>query len=209
MKLGATKPNHPDSLDAEVALLFHLDDLWRRASDLERSAAMRMTTRALVGFSSALVFIFSVSLACAQAQSRAAVPPERSGQAWLTNYYGKTLSSLGQITTLRIERGVLPFGSNTNWTHRTLWEIIEQSQIQDTTSMGVAVGLAPVFSIEYASGLRVRADHYTAAITLPDGRVGSVILAPPPNPQGGVNGRQPLRSETNRVPAAPASRRSP
>lgn len=34
MKLGATKPNHSDSLDAAVALLLHLDDLWRRASDL-------------------------------------------------------------------------------------------------------------------------------------------------------------------------------
>ena len=31
----------------------------------------------------------------------------------------------------------------------------------------------------------------------------------PPNPQGGANGRQPFGSETNRTPAAAASRRSP
>jgi hypothetical protein len=30
-----------------------------------------------------------------------------------------------------------------------------------------------------------------------------------PNPQGGANGRQPLSSDTNRAPAAAASRRSP
>ena len=32
---------------------------------------------------------------------------------------------------------------------------------------------------------------------------------PQPNPQGGANGRQAVSSETNRTPAAPASRRSP
>jgi hypothetical protein len=34
-------------------------------------------------------------------------------------------------------------------------------------------------------------------------------LDPAPNQQGGANGRQPFSSETNRAPAAAASRRSP
>ena len=36
-----------------------------------------------------------------------------------------------------------------------------------------------------------------------------VVSKGDPNPQGGANGRQPVGSETNRTPAAAASRRSP
>ena len=61
--------------------------------------------------------------------------------------------------------------------HSAVW-IIEHSKIQDYYSMSVAVDLPPVFSIEYADGLRVRASHYDATITLSDGRNGAVVLAP-------------------------------
>jgi len=38
---------------------------------------------------------------------------------------------------------------------------------------------------------------------------GFQLAAPGPNPQGGANGGQPIRSETNRTSSAAASRRSP
>ena len=41
------------------------------------------------------------------------------------------------------------------------------------------------------------------------GKLRSITNAPAANPQGGANGRQPFRSETNRTSAAAASRRSP
>lgn len=128
-------------------------------------------------FSSGLVLVLSLGLAYAQSPSHPKTYSELSGQSWLTNYYGKTLSSLGEIITIRIERGPSASTSNTNRTYRALWEIIEHSKIQDYASMGVAVRIPPVFSIEYADGLHVRASRYAATITLPDGREGPVVLA--------------------------------
>ena len=49
------------------------------------------------------------------------------GQGWMTNYYGKILSSLGEIVTIRIER---KSRSTPDWEHRYLWQIIEESKMQ-------------------------------------------------------------------------------
>ena len=116
-------------------------------------------------------------LICSQAQAQ--TPREtyaaKTGQSWLTNYYGKPLSSLGEITTIKIERSQLASPAVTNQMHIAVG-IIEHSKIQDYYSMSVA-GVAPDFTIEYADGLRVRASHYAATITLPDSRKGLVVLA--------------------------------
>src|SRR5436309_155657 len=50
-------------------------------------------------------------------------------QSWMTNYYGKTLSSLGRIDTIRITDHLTQ--STPNWTHRELGQIIEESKMQD------------------------------------------------------------------------------
>jgi hypothetical protein len=128
-------------------------------------------------FGSGLALVLLLGVTSAQSPPRAKTNAEMTGQSWLTNYYGKTLSSLGEIVTIKIERRVLASTSTTNRTHTALWKIIEHSKIQDYASMGVAIGLPPVFSLEYADGLRIRGSHYTAWITLPDGREGTVVLA--------------------------------
>lgn len=101
-------------------------------------------------------------------------------QSWLANYYGKTLSSLGEIVSIQIDRSrsVTPSTSVVKWIHPDLWEIIEHSEVQDYHSSSVAIGIPPFFTIKYSSGLCVRADRYIATITLPDGRAGSALLLP-------------------------------
>ena len=123
-------------------------------------------------FGLALVFLLSQ----AHAQSPRVTYAEKTGQSWLTNYYGKPLSSLGEITTIKIERSQSANPAVTNQMHIAMG-IIEHSKIQDYYSMGVA-GAGPDFTIEYVDGLHVRASHYNATITLPDGRKGDVVLAP-------------------------------
>jgi len=123
-------------------------------------------------FGLALAFLFSQ----AHAQSPRVTYAEKTGQSWLTNYYGKPLSSLGEITSIKIERSQSASPAVTNQMHIAV-EIIEHSKIQDYYSMGVAF-VAPDFTIEYAGGLHVRASHYAATITLPSGQEGVVVLAP-------------------------------
>ena len=120
---------------------------------------------------------FVLCLACAQVSPSPKTYDESQGKSWLTNYYGKTLSSIGKIVTIRIDRTPsATYASATNWTHRALWDIIEHSKMQDYYSASVALGIPPKFNIEYEDGLRVRADAYIAWITLADGREGTVIL---------------------------------
>ena len=127
-----------------------------------------------IGLALTLVLFFSQTHA--QSPARPNYYAEQHGQTWLTNYYGKTLSSLGQIVSIKIDRrssGTSDFG--TNWTHADLWRHIEQSKIQDYSSMSV-IGVGPLFTIEYADGLRVHVGRYAAIIVLPDGREGPVIM---------------------------------
>ena len=106
------------------------------------------------------------------------VSVESRGQSWLTNYYGKTLSSLGEIVTIRIDRRER---STPDWTHRYLWQIIEESKMQDYPKTGsIPFNSPPVFTIEYSDGLRVQADPYNVLIVLPDGRKGSAFLTSKP-----------------------------
>lgn len=140
-----------------------------------------------------LVFLFSLDLACAQSPGRPKTNWEITGQSWLTNYYGKTLSSLGEIVSVKIEpaskattnRTVLlkidPASkasmSSTNRPHTAVWQVIELSKMQDYYSMSVALDIPPMFTVEYADGTRVRASRHTASIRLPDGREGLFVLA--------------------------------
>jgi hypothetical protein len=98
------------------------------------------------------------------------------GQSWMTNYYGKTLSSLGDIAEIRIDR---TFRSTPDWTHSDLWKIIEESKVQDYPTnkyYSHRFMFSPAFSIEYVSGLRVQATISDVMIVLPDGRKGSALL---------------------------------
>jgi hypothetical protein len=124
----------------------------------------------------ALILVSFLSRAHAQSEKSPNAYAELHNQTWLTNYYGKTLSSLGQIVSIKIDRrssGTSDYG--TNWTHADLWRQIEQSKIQDYSSMSV-IGVGPLFTIEYADGLRVRVGRHAAIIVLPDGREGPVIM---------------------------------
>jgi hypothetical protein len=157
-----------------------------------------------------LVLLLSLGFACAQSPSRPKTNWESRGQSWLTNYFGKTLSSLGEIVSVKVETSSNARTSSTNRTHTAVWRVIERSKMQDYYSMGVALDIPPLFAIEYADGSRVRASRYAASIKLPDGREGLLLLAEDSaNPQGGADGRQPFSSHTNRTSAAAASRRSP
>jgi hypothetical protein len=103
-------------------------------------------------------------------------PPSRAdsaSQTWLTNYYGKTLSSLGEIVTIRIGRKAR---TTPDWTHRELWQIIELSKLKARPVASVPLGVPPVFFIEYADGLRLQADRFNVVIHLPDGRKGPLFL---------------------------------
>ena len=99
------------------------------------------------------------------------------GQNWITNYYGKTLSSLGEIDTIRITDHLTR--STPNWTHRDLWQIIEESKMQDYPKEGSTFfGVPPSFTIEYVGGLKVKADRNDVLVILPDGRKCSAYLKP-------------------------------
>jgi hypothetical protein len=95
-------------------------------------------------------------------------------QDWITNYFGKTLSSLGRIQVIRIGDN-----GNQSWVHRDLWQLIEESEVQDYAKGSHFVGVPPSFTIDYVGGLSVQADRYNVLITLPDGRKCSAQLRPP------------------------------
>ena len=95
------------------------------------------------------------------------------GQSWMTNYYNKTLSSLGDIVSIQIDRRTR---STPDWPHRYLWQIIEESKMQVYPEGSLQFGVPPVFTIDYADGLRVQADRCDVLVVLPDGRKGSAYL---------------------------------
>jgi hypothetical protein len=98
---------------------------------------------------------------------------------WLTHYYGKTLSSLGEIVSLNLQRTPAA-GRSMSRTHTALWRLIRHSTIQDYRagpSKCVAYNHRPsLFSIEYADGTRVLGSWWSAIIRLPDGRAGDIRL---------------------------------
>lgn len=100
-------------------------------------------------------------------------------QDWITNYFGKTLSRLGEIDTVRITARVAE--STPDQTHRDLWRLIEEAQVQDYGRGSHFVGIPPSFTIEYAGGLKVQGDRYNVLIMLPDGRKCSAKLSATPD----------------------------
>ncbi len=100
-------------------------------------------------------------------------------QDWITNYFGKTLSCLGEIDTIRITGRVAE--SPPDQTHRDLWRLIEEAQVQDYAKGSHFVGIPPSFTIEYVGGLRVQGDRYNVLIMLPDGRKCSARLSTKPD----------------------------
>ena len=103
----------------------------------------------------------------------------QASEPWLLAMHGKTLSSIGEITSVQIQSKRL---TDTNpskpaqWTHKDIWNLIEYGVMTDYLSVGVALGLPPKFTIEYSDGTKVYCDAYTARITLPGGRSGNVVL---------------------------------
>ena len=93
----------------------------------------------------------------------------RRGQLWLTNYYGRTLGSLGEIVSVQIEQSPSAASSATNRQHSEVWKIIGQAKIQDYVSVSMELGMPPKFSIEFADGLRVYGSRSTAGILLTNG----------------------------------------
>ena len=105
-------------------------------------------------------------------------------EPWLAKLHGKNLSSMGQIVVIRIHRN----GKVAEWKHRDLWNILEQSVLKDYMSVGVAIGIPPEFTIEYADGTKAHCDRYSALISLPDGRSGHVALIPKAEQDAPSNG---------------------
>ena len=119
-----------------------------------------------------------------------------SDEGWITNHYGKTLSSLGEIVCVKIEpasQAARPTTndaalvklidpkdklavSSTNHLHTAVWRVIEQATLQDNFRTSVPLNIPPVFTVEFADGTRVRASRHTASIRLPDGREGNFVL---------------------------------
>jgi hypothetical protein len=100
-------------------------------------------------------------------------------EPWLIAMHGETLSSIGEIKIVRIEHeksGVSNLARSAQWTHKTVWNLIENGVMTDYLSVGVALGLAPKFTIEYSNGMKAYCDACTARIVLPGGRTGNVVL---------------------------------
>jgi hypothetical protein len=100
-------------------------------------------------------------------------------EAWLLAMHGKTLSSIGDIISVQIKskraRALNP-SQPTQWSHTDVWNLIENGVMTDYFCVGVALGLPPIFTIEYSDGTKVHCDACTARITLPGGRTGIVVL---------------------------------
>jgi hypothetical protein len=105
----------------------------------------------------------------------------REQAPWLIAMLGKTLSSIGEIVSVRIEReksAVANPARKIQWSHKDVWNLIENGVMTDYQSVGVALGLPPKFTIEYSNGMKAYCDACTARITLPGGQTGSVVLIP-------------------------------
>ena len=103
----------------------------------------------------------------------------QASEPWLLAMHGKTLSSIGDIISVRIESkraGASIPSQPTQWSHTDVWNLIENGIMTDYLSVGVALGLPPIFTIEYSDGTKVHCDACTARITLPGGRTGNVVL---------------------------------
>ena len=103
----------------------------------------------------------------------------QSTEPWLLAMHGRTLSSIGEITSVQIQskRSTATNPSKpAQWTHKDIWNLIEYGVMTDYLSVGVALDLPPKFTIEYSDGTKVYCDACTARITLPSGRTGNVVL---------------------------------
>ena len=89
---------------------------------------------------------------------------------------------------------------------RVMWEHGTISQ-GSATYHAVVIFYRPLDIVAAASPRFKSAFKACVDWLVPDNRDGN--WARPPNPQGGANGGQPSRSETNRTSSAAASRRSP
>src|SRR6266481_412368 len=89
--------------------------------------------------------------------------------SWLRQYYGKTLASLGDIIAVgdKYSRYV-----PSDHDAEGIWKIINTARIYDHSYISTSYNLPPIFSLEYANGVRVYAEAEHATITLPDGRSG-------------------------------------
>lgn len=136
-----------------------------------------------------IIHLCSVYASCSAPEGEQADPAKKAEEArpkdgiaatkidfvtepWLAKLHGKSLSSMGQIIVIRIQRK----DKGEEWVHRDLWNILEQSVLKDYASVGIALGIPPEFTIEYADGTKASCDRYSALITLPDGRSGHVAL---------------------------------
>ena len=133
--------------------------------------------------------VYAGTLAVAYSDSEPQKPSEGSivpaikrlqaSEPWLLAMHGKTLSSIGDIISVRIESkkaGTSSPSQPTQWSHTDVWNLIENGIMADYLSVGVALGLPPIFTIEYSDGTKVHCDACTARITLPGGRTGNVVL---------------------------------
>jgi hypothetical protein len=138
----------------------------------------------------AIRILATTVLACAFPSAYVAADPEGGGikadralprviEPWLANLHGKTLSTIGRITTIRI-RSEEEINSATYpsiaQTHQEIFHVIEESVLGDFSTIGVAVGFPAQFSIEYADGTNIISYGSYATITLPGGRRGDVVL---------------------------------
>ncbi len=116
-------------------------------------------------------------------------------EPWLVKIHGKTLSTIGKIVTLQIRREENDSAtySTTANTHEEIFQIIEQSELGDFSTISVALGFPAQFSIEYSDGMNVVSNGSYATITLPGGRRGNVTL-------GGIQ-KKPKASHHNPLPA--------
>lgn len=135
----------------------------RRWLSFPRQASHHAMKTILPLFASALFFFCAFGLAAAETNAEAVINfhekeitvamrsfVEARGQIWMTNYYGKTLSSPGELDTIRIIDHTTR--TTPNWTHRDLWRIIEESKVQDYPKRSVPFWVPPVFTIKCSSG---------------------------------------------------------
>lgn len=147
----------------------------------------------LFQLTSCLAWILFLSPGYSQTPAEPKTYAEASGQGWVTNFYNQPLSSLGEILTVRITHKPAAY--------RDLWDVIEYSTVTDYWASGMALGIPPLFTIEYRGGLRIEADRYSGRIILPDGRKTLILLEPPSARRGRPTGVTPSDRSTNQPPS--------
>ncbi len=124
--------------------------------------------------------IVSIATLAADPPAQPQVPAEASA-AVTASYYGRTLNSLGDITSVDIGAKAASTSPKIPGLHGRVWPLIETATLQDKDSTSYGISTSPFFAIQYDNGLRVTADLFSATLHFPDGTQARYFMRLPEN----------------------------